>query len=141
MITGRKLFRPGKSGKLRCLWQLPLRYRTNRAPPADAISEKSRESLLPGSYDAHQAVMTHAQLTESVRALVAETFAVPGHGVNADFQESILIRDGNYCGRRFVCGGRTAIWFVEENQVKFFSPEGKLLHVVDAERTSLARAA
>ena len=46
--------------------------------------------------------------------------------------ESILIRDGHYCGRRFESGGMSAVWFIEENQIKFFGKEGALHSVVDA---------
>ena len=43
-----------------------------------------------------------------------------------DTVETILIRDGCYCGRRLECDGLRAVWFVEENQLKFFHRDGSL---------------
>lgn len=48
----------------------------------------------------------------------------------ADMHEAILIRQGMYCGRRFECDAGSAVWFIEENQVKYFGPQGELLKVV-----------
>jgi hypothetical protein len=44
--------------------------------------------------------------------------------------ESILIRQGVYCGRRFQAARGYAIWFVEENQIKVFEDGGKLVEVL-----------
>jgi hypothetical protein len=44
-----------------------------------------------------------------------------------DIQETILIRQGCYCGRKISGAGHSAIWFVEESQVKLQDPEGQLL--------------
>lgn len=44
-------------------------------------------------------------------------------------QETILIRGGLYCGRRFDAAGLHAIWFLEENLVKFYGPQGLLRQV------------
>lgn len=77
--------------------------------------------------------MLHAQLTQFVRRLVAE--ALPRHGGPQDHavQESIVIRNGVYCGRRFQAAGGYAIWFVEENQVKVFQDGGRLVDVLQLE--------
>ncbi|HEY6564344.1 MAG TPA: hypothetical protein VIY86_07585 [Pirellulaceae bacterium] len=45
-------------------------------------------------------------------------------------QESLLIRDGVYCGHRFRLGNGEAIWFVEEDEVKFYGPRGLLLRTL-----------
>ena len=58
--------------------------------------------------------------------------------------ETTLIRDGYYCGNRFVLDDYQAVWFVEEDQIKFYGPDGGLLRVVTpgAERPPLhAKAA
>ena len=47
--------------------------------------------------------------------------------------ESILLNDGYYCGRRFEYDGLNAIWFIEENEIKFYDRDGTLLQ---AESTS-----
>ncbi|WP_254507840.1 hypothetical protein [Anatilimnocola floriformis] len=74
--------------------------------------------------------MPHAEMTQHVRLLVAEAFARAGMPQPSEFSESILIKGGNYCGRRFTGEGGHAIWFVEENQLKFYDADGKLTHVV-----------
>ena len=74
--------------------------------------------------------MPHAQLTETVRRLVQQAFEELGVDCPDQFQETILIRGGNYCGRRFEASTGHAIWFVEENQLKFYSASGELVCVV-----------
>lgn len=74
--------------------------------------------------------MPHAELTQHVRQLVAEAFARAGIPQPADFTESILIKCGNYCGRKFLASGGHAIWFVEENQVKLYDAGGRLTQVI-----------
>ena len=74
--------------------------------------------------------MPHAEMTQHVRQLVAEAFARAGMPQPTEFSESILIKGGNYCGRRFVGEGGHAIWFVEENQLKLYAGDGKLTQVI-----------
>jgi hypothetical protein len=78
-----------------------------------------------------------------VRHLVAEAFARANMPQPTEFSESILIKAGNYCGRRFVGSGGHAIWFVEENQLKLYNAEGKLTQVISTlvPATTLRRAA
>jgi hypothetical protein len=71
--------------------------------------------------------MPHAQAVERVREIVRSAFAVHGLTSSDEFTESILIRDGYYCGRSFSCGGMRAVWFIEENLLKFFGREQQLL--------------
>lgn len=87
--------------------------------------------------------MPHAELTQHVRHLVAEAFARANMPQPTEFSESILIKAGNYCGRRFVGSGGHAIWFVEENQLKLYNAEGKLTQVISTlvPATTLRRAA
>ena len=52
--------------------------------------------------------------------------------LNADdsnLWETALIRDGLYCGHRFSCDEYSAVWFCEENEVKVYDAERKLLRV------------
>jgi hypothetical protein len=51
-----------------------------------------------------------------------------------------LIRDGFVVGRRFECGPIKAVWFFDENEVKIFDTDGKLLKVC-ALTTALDKAA
>ena len=64
--------------------------------------------------------MPHAQRIDEVRLQVSETFARMQVREPDQFRESILIRKGSYCGRRFEADGAYAIWFLEEDQVKFY---------------------
>ncbi|WP_197442414.1 hypothetical protein [Lignipirellula cremea] len=43
-----------------------------------------------------------------------------------------MIRDGYYCGRKMRCDGLQAIWFVEENEIKFYDRDGAVASVCDA---------
>ncbi len=74
--------------------------------------------------------MPHTQLIEAVRRRVARTFAELSAGGADQLCESILIRDGAYCGRRFAAPAGHAIWFVEEDEIKFYDAAGKLTSVV-----------
>jgi hypothetical protein len=71
--------------------------------------------------------MQHAHLVERVRQIVKEVFAERGITSFGDFCETILIREGYYCGRCFSCGQFRAVWFLEENLIKFFSRDLGLL--------------
>jgi hypothetical protein len=74
--------------------------------------------------------MHHSQLTEAVRRQVADAFNVGGQPAQ-ELRETILISDGAYCGRRFDAPEGHAIWFVEEDQLKFYRPDGSVVQVVE----------
>jgi hypothetical protein len=76
--------------------------------------------------------MVHAQLTASVRALVLQTFAQFDLPAGDDLQDTILIRDGVYCGRRFDVEQGHAIWFLEEGQLKFFDANGSVIQTIES---------
>ena len=48
-------------------------------------------------------------------------------------QETALIRDGHYCGHKFLSGKLSAVWFFEESEVKVYGPDRKLLWVESLE--------
>ena len=75
--------------------------------------------------------MHHAQLTESIRKRVTATFSQIGFEPDDGLRESILIRDGAYCGRRYESSQGHAIWFLEEDQLKFYRPDGSVLRVLE----------
>lgn len=89
--------------------------------------------------------MDHAQQTDRVRLQVAETLRSLGQPCEPPLRESILIRGGFYCGRRFETEEAQAVWFLEENQLKFYDRDGALLLVSGVERPQpqelVARAA
>lgn len=39
-------------------------------------------------------------------------------------RETMLIRDGNYCGHRYRYDEFEAVWFIEEDELKFFDQHG-----------------
>ena len=71
--------------------------------------------------------MHHAHLLDRVRETVRSVFASQGLTSLDELCETILIREGFYCGRSFVCDGLRAVWFVEENVLKFFNRDNSLL--------------
>jgi len=46
--------------------------------------------------------------------------------------ETILIHNGLFCGRKFHCEEYEVVWFLEEDEIKFFSPVGELLKLSTA---------
>lgn len=72
--------------------------------------------------------MSHLEIVERVRARIRALFQDAGVA-ESDVRETILIRGGHYCGRRFTAAGCQAVWFVEENQIKFSSREGQIVSV------------
>ena len=69
------------------------------------------------------------------------------HGIFQDLAssgpqyETILIRDGQYCGHRFACGDFHAIWFCEEDEVKVYDEQRQLLQVLQLGETRHRQAA
>ena len=84
--------------------------------------------------------MNHYELTEQIRGRIQDLLSDIGAAEGA-LSETVLIRDGYYCGRRFELDGLSAVWFIEENQIKCFSRDGSLHTVVDAVTEVQRRAA
>jgi hypothetical protein len=74
--------------------------------------------------------MHDVELVERVRAIVQETFTQLGGLADQIPSEAMLIRDGFFCGRRFVAEGLEAVWFIEENEIKFYDCDGAVVQVV-----------
>lgn len=68
--------------------------------------------------------MGHAHELDWVRKLVASRLTELSAGAAEEPIETILVRDGCYCGRCFSVAEWRAVWFVEERIVKFFSESG-----------------
>ena len=68
--------------------------------------------------------MHDIELVGRVRAIVQETFVQLGGLADDVPSEAMLIRDGFFCGRRFVSQGLEAVWFIEEQTIKFYGPNG-----------------
>ncbi len=62
-------------------------------------------------------------IRQRIRSLLLEIGARPGSVES----ETLLIRDGVYCGHHFRFGQYEAVWFVEEEQIKLYGPSGTLV--------------
>ncbi len=82
--------------------------------------------------------MEHFQQVETVRRFVIQRFAAYGADCNQGCTETILVRDSHYCGRRFSCSGWRAVWFVEEQVIKFFDTAGGFRETLQVAPTSEA---
>ena len=67
--------------------------------------------------------------TDQIRQFVKNTFDRLGVTHSTIISETLLIRDGNYCGHQFAADGFHAVWFVEEDQLKFYGSNGQLIQV------------
>lgn len=67
--------------------------------------------------------MHHLHLLNSVRDQVQARLATLG-AEDTPPEETILIREGMYCGRRFSIDDFTAVWFIEEGELKFYDQDG-----------------
>ncbi len=66
-------------------------------------------------------------------AIATELLALGARDVS-DLRETILIREGLFCGRKFQSQGYSVVWFMEENEIKFFGPTGQLLRATTPEQ-------
>ena len=85
-----------------------------------------------------------SMLPRHIRQIIENTFASLSPPPNQILAESLLIRDGHYCGHKFANSALTAVWFHEEDQIKVRSKDGQLLMVVkpsETEATAPLRAA
>lgn len=99
--------------------------------PSIQIGRSMRGILLLGVLSRSALAMHHARLTQEVRDLVSEVFSQLDGRPCAELRETILISDGSYVGRRFDGPQGHAIWFVEEDQLKFFRPDGSMARVIE----------
>ena len=65
-----------------------------------------------------------------IRKLVEETFESLQPAPERSTRETLLIREGHYCGHRYESDDLSTVWFLEEDQIKFFSRDGSLLLVL-----------
>ena len=73
--------------------------------------------------------MPHESRTEQIRNYISNELVRLGADVNTSLRETLLIRSGNYCGHRFKLGQFHAVWFIDEDQIKFSGPEGMIQSV------------
>lgn len=74
-------------------------------------------------------IMSHQVILQQIRNQIRDRFERLGADSTHPIIETILIRNGYYCGRRFEQDRLTAVWFILENQIKCFDRTGALLEV------------
>ena len=67
---------------------------------------------------------------QQIRARIIDMFATLPESTGEIDREAVLIRDGQYCGHRFISGRLEAVWFFEEDQIKFRSANGSALMAI-----------
>jgi hypothetical protein len=91
--------------------------------------------------------MTNSQRLANVRACLVHWLAEQGEtnaddaaGLQSPIQrESILIRDEFFVGRRFHTAHHTAVWFIEQDELKVYKADGQLACVFHSDEIT-ARA-
>ena len=83
--------------------------------------------------------MTNSQRLATVRHRLQQWIAEAGEGDANEpiIREAILIRDEFYVGRRFYTESHHAVWFIEEDELKIFGPDGQLACVLSQEDIDL----
>lgn len=76
--------------------------------------------------------MSTATPVEKIRLAISEQLVQFGLQNVESLHETILIRNGLFCGRKFQGEGHEVVWFLEEDEIKFFSPCGDLLKATSA---------
>jgi hypothetical protein len=66
---------------------------------------------------------------EEIRLHVAALLSGDSAVSPDELRETILIRDGLYCGRRFELQDRSAVWFAEEGEIKVYSPDARVQRI------------
>lgn len=74
--------------------------------------------------------MGNVQRLDRIRSLIRQTFSELGGLEDQTLRETMLIRNGFFCGRRFDQEGLQAVWFTEEDEIKFFDRSGSLARVI-----------
>ncbi len=81
--------------------------------------------------------MQHTFQLEAIRDVVTKKFAEYA-SPEVEFSESVLIREGFYCGRCFSSDALRAVWFAEEQIVKFYGGDGEFLEARNVDTTEQA---
>lgn len=83
-------------------------------------------------------------VTDPINSLVLQIMAELGETIldSSDLVKTVLVRDGQYCGRSFRHGDIRAVWFAEANELKFYRDQGPLLRAIRLDGASrMSRAA
>ena len=74
--------------------------------------------------------MNNGSRVELVRDLVERQLRELGADSSQEMSETLLIHDECYCGIRFEIRGHSAVWFVEEDELKFYGPSGRVAETI-----------
>lgn len=76
--------------------------------------------------------MSSTTPVERIRQAIAWQLGSLGVRDSSTMHETILIHNGLFCGRKYQCEDYEVVWFLEEDEIKFFSPCGDLLRASSA---------
>jgi hypothetical protein len=96
--------------------------------PIDPKPTKNASNFLERNRFVSMPIHFSDSIRSSMRSIVESHVQLDS---TASILETTLIRNGTYCGRRFVLQGFSLIWFQEEGQIKLYSPEGQLMQSTD----------
>ena len=74
--------------------------------------------------------MFTAPTADRIRSIVHQHFLELGYGDAEPPIETLLVRNGQFCGRSFRRNEWNAVWFIEENEIKFHDPAGAVVRVI-----------
>lgn len=66
-------------------------------------------------------------MAQKVKELVYEKLRGLGADLDVNRRETLLIRDGAYCGHRYCVDSLQAVWFIEEDEIKFYGQDGRVI--------------
>lgn len=75
-----------------------------------------------------------------IRQLVQQQFQAMSAEQDGIRGEAVLIRGGEYCGHRYQGERMSAVWFREEDQLKFYDETGSVVRVVRPAELEFARS-
>jgi hypothetical protein len=78
-------------------------------------------------------VMEQLNLSKAIRSHIERLFADHGAVADARIEETLLIADGFYCGRRYSYGQLQAIWLAKQDELEFCKADGTVEKTVLAE--------
>lgn len=112
----------------------------------DGMSDSPSGHYEPSQPTRSDPRMTNSQRLANVRVALQHWLArhvespagevAPAGSLQRLGSESILIRGGFYCGRRFDAGTHHAVWFVEEDELKIYELSGQLVCSMQADEIS-----
>jgi len=89
----------------------------SKAVPVRLCYQSWKSPLDPNSH-------TTTSPAEQVRVAFGRWVQQLTGAISEEIRETLLVRQGCYCGKRLSSQGFSGIWFVEEAQIKLLGPDG-----------------